>query len=635
MLVYIELVVPLMVFLKIFSLPSFLAVLILTKLLFIKYYYHQDPKEYLVEIRNKVLIFLYDLLDEPSLKFRQLEKSIFSTISSYIHKINYCYLLKRTLFLAVFIYLIYLLGYRCFISLANPLPETSYFFEWVADLNLNILYTEDKVVKGELFYGLSIFIFVLKIFTNIDPIILFNIYPFAIASLLIYGAILLASLLGEYVATWITTTTNPDFINLWGGFRIYQIPSHYFDDPTLYLEKISMNPYIRYFSGTAYELSSTLFLLNLFYLIKLIDKGYPRYLYNYTFSLLLIFIFHPKGSFALTAPVILIFLNALFSWKLNLSLLTQIFKALLIAVLVGNLWVLAAFKYEVLPQFLAFEKESIKKVELGIEEVTISHLTFMHLFLFLSSLLFFFLARVLKKPFYFSSFLLIPLGFFLLFYAENLGFLKLIHPLEGVTYLYLSVSIIISCYIKLMWIFLKKVLGKLGKIIFISLVSGVLFISLFVIPSYKDIEFFKRFINGVQYSEIPLKLYQIVKQNRPMSWTVVSYVQEYSKVKGRGFMINSSDFLLDYSPLDKEIPIPTQKIYIFVEDIPHRYRGKNEWFYRWRRDIQDRLKEWIGVYASTHDNIKLYSQTKLLSVYEIDNSGYLQRLKKESDANSK
>jgi len=658
MLVYLELIVPLMVILKIFSLPSFLAMLVLTKLFFVKYYYHQSPKEYLFNIGNKIIIFLYDLLDEPYLKFKALKKRISLTLFSYFQHLNYFYFLKRVFLITIFIYLIYLLGYRCFISLANPLPQTSYFFEWVADLNLNILYADDKAITGELFYGLAIFIFILQLFTNIDPIILFNIYPLivitflllgvyfvikrfslsvlvAMATLLIFGSVVISSFIGENVATWITTTSNPEIISLWEEFKLYQIPSFYFQNPTTYLEKISMNPYIRFFSGTAYELSATLFLINLFYLIKFLDKGYNRYLYNYTFSLLLIFIFHPEGSIPLIVPTFLIFLNALVSFKVKKF--PQFLKAILLTTFIGNLWFLAVFKYKVLPDFLdiPFLKTLLNietdKIELGLEEVTISHLTYHHLFLLTSAISFFVIARFLKKGFYFSSFLLIPLGFFLLFFAQNLGFYKLLHPSKGVTHLYLSVTIIISCYIKAVWLFLKKVFKKVGEIIFLLAIVGVYIISIFFIPHYKETDFFKRFINGVQYSDIPLKLYSIVKENRPMNWTVVSYVQEYSKVKGRGFMINSSNFLLNYSPKEKELPIPTKKIYIFVEDIPHRYLGREEWFYRWRRDIQDRLKEWIGVYSSTHNNIKLYSKTKLLSVYEIDNSEYIERLKRESD----
>jgi len=665
MLVYIELVVPLMVFLKIFTLPSFLAVLLLTKLAFVKYYYHQSPKEYLINIRNQILIFLYDFLDDPRSKFQQIKKSISLAIFYYIQRINYYQLFKKLLLVAIFIHLIYIVGYRCFISLANPLPDTSQFFEWVANLNDNILYADDKTAGAD-FYGISVFIFTLQVFTHIDSIVLFNIYPLllitflylgvyfvikrftlnslvAMATLLIYGSILLASPLGEYVATWITTTSNPEFLYFW-KFKLYQIPSHFFQNPDLHLEKVSMTPYIRYFSGMAYEFSSTMFLINLFYLIKALDRGYTRYLYNYTFSLMLVFIFHGGGAIALIGPSVLIALNALVSLKLNLDLLKRGLKAILIAAIFGNGWMLSVLKYGIPQDFgaaapfldrLFGTKQAIKEiVSAGIEEVTISHLTYMHLFLLLSALFFFFLARFLKKPFYFSSFLLIPLGFFFIFYAENLGFSKLVHPSRGAEYLYLSVSIIVACYVRLLlWLPLKKLLGEIAKIVFLFIVFGMLLISIFFIPHYKDIEFFKRFINGVQYSDIPLKLYKIVKENRPMTWTVISYVQEYSKVLGKGFMINTSDLLLDYSPVG-ELPIPTPKVYIFVEDIPHKYTGKDEWYYRWRRDIQDRLKEWVSVYASTHDNIKLYSKTKLLSVYEIDNSEYVKRLERESHARS-
>jgi len=663
MLAYIEIVVPLMVFLKIFTLPSFLAVLFLTKLAFVKFYYKQDPKEYLLNLKSKILIVVYDFLDDPYQKIISLRKQLYNVLFLYVKNLNYYQFFKKILLGLIFIHLVYIVGYRCFISLANPLPDTSQFFEWVANLNDNILYADDKTAGAD-FYGISVFIFFLQTFTHIDSIILFNIYPLllitflflgvyfvmkrftltsllAMATLLIYGSILLSSPWNEHIATWITTTSNPDFIRFW-HFKLYQIPKEYFENPNLHLEKVSMTPYIRYFSGMAYEFSSTMFLINLFYLIKALDRGYTRYLYNYSLSLMLVFIFHGGGAIALIAPSILIALNALVSFKLNLDLLKRGLKAILFAAILGNGWMLSVLKYGIPQDFgaaapfldrLFGTKQAIKEiVSAGIEEVTISHLTYMHLFLLISAISFFILARFFKKGFYFSSFLLIPLGFFVVYYAENLGLSKLVHPSRGAEYLYLSITVIVACYLKLfLWIPLKKLLGELAKIVFLVIVFIMLLISIFLIPHYKEVEFFKRFINGVQYSEIPYHLYQIVKENRPMTWTVISYVQEYSKVLGKGFMINTNEFLLDYSPLPQELPIPTPKVYIFVEDIPHKYTGKDEWYYRWRTEIQNRLKEWVTIYASTHDNIRVYAKTKLLTVYEIDNSAYVERLKRERD----
>ena len=156
-----------------------------------------------------------------------------------------------------------------------------------------------------------------------------------------------------------------------------------------------------------------------------------------------------------------------------------------------------------------------------------------------------------------------------------------------------------------------------------------LFVIAFFVPKFYETDMFKKFINGVQYSEIPFYLHKIVEENRPLTWTVVSYVQEYSKVLGKGYMINVNEFILKYDPRAKYLPIPTPKIYIFVEDIPHRYTGKEEWYYRWRYDIERSLKEWVAIYSATHNNIKIYGKTNLLTVYEIDNSEYVKMLEKK------
>ncbi len=664
MLAYIELVVPLMVFFKIFSLFSFLAVIFLTKLFFVRFYYKRSVKEYLVGKWRAFFIGVYDFLDEYDKRFEAFKKRFFQELFLFFRHLNYYQLFKKILLVLVFGHLIYVLGYRCFVSLSYPLSDTSQFVEWVAKLNENILYADHKTAGAD-FYGISIFIFILQVFSHIDSIVLFNIYPLllitflffgvyfvlkrltlsslvALAALLIYGSLLVSSPLNQYIATSITTTNEPEILRfLW--FKIYQVPQSYLLNPEQMMEKVAMTSYWRYFSGMAYEFSSALFLINLFYLIKALDRGYSRYLINYTLSLMLVFIFHGGGAIALIVPSILIALNALVSMKLSWGLLKRGLLAILIAAIFGNGWVLSVLKYGIPQDFgaaapfldrLFGTKQAMKEiVAAGIEDVTISYLTWVHLVLAVVAVGLFVVSRFYKKGFYFSSFLLIPIGFFLVYYAENLGFSKLVHQSRGAEYLFLSISIVVACLIKLfLWAPLKKLFKDGAKWLFMGIVYLELLVSALFIPHYKDIEFFKRFINGVHYSDISYFLYDIIKSNRPLTWTVISYVQEYSKALGKGYMINVNEFIVRYDPTERYLPIPTPKVYIFVEDIPHKYSGKDEWYYRWRKDIEGRLKEWVTIYSALHNNIRVYGKTKLLTVYEIDNSEYIQYLQREHDA---
>ncbi len=662
MLAFIELVVPLMVFLKLFNTFTFITALIGAKLFFVKFYEKKEIKAYLQNLRNSVLISIFHFFDNYHEILREYKKRKSEEIYQYFRHLNYYQLFKNILIVLVFVHLVYVLGYRCFITLANPLPDNSQFFEWVANLDRNILYPERKT-GGADFYGISVFIFVLHVFTHIDSIILFNIYPLllitflffgvyfvlkrftlsaliAILVLLIFGSILIGSPLNNLIATPVSTTNNPT-IYIYKFFHLYNIPKEYFARPDLHLEEVGMVPFLRYFSGMAYEFSSTLFLINLFYLIKALDRGRSRYLYNYTLSLMLVFIFHGGGAIALIGPSILIAINAIVSLKLSWSLLKRGLLAIAIAAIFGNGWISSVIIYGIPQDFgaaapfldrLFGTKQAVTEIaSAGIEEVTISHLTWVHLFFVLSIILFFFLARVYKKGFYFSSFILIPAGFFLIYYAQNLGLPKLVHQSRGSEYLFLSITIVIACYVKLfLWLPLRLIFKNFAKPLFLLIIYITLFISIFFIPHYKDTEYFKKFINGVQYSEIPYYLYQIIRQNKPNTWTVISYVQEYSKVLGKGYMINVNEFIVEYDPRDRYLRIPTPKVYIFVEDIPHKYTGKDEWYYRWRRDVETSLKEWVALYSAIHKNkIKIFAKSKLLTVYEIDNSDYMKLLEKE------
>ncbi len=658
-----ELVVPLMIFVKIFSIFSYIAVIILTKFAFLKWYHKVSINSYLEDIKNRLLIAIFDFLDHTKEIVQKAKKRVKKCFVSAFRDLTPYLAFKKLLISITFAYLVYLIGERCFLSLANPLSDTSQFIEWVAKLNENILYAQNKT-GGSDFYGISILIFILHTFTHIDTIILINIYPLllifflflgtyfvlkrftlssllALSTLIIYG-VMLASPWGEYIATPISTTSRPEIFQFL-LFKFYNIPQHYFLHPDLHLENVSMTPYFRYFSGMAYEFSSTLFLINLFYLIKALDRGRTRYLLNYTLSLMLVFIFHGGGAISLIVPSILIALHALVSLKLSWSLLKRGVIAIFIAAIFGNGWILSMLKYGIPQDFgaaapfldrLLGTKQAMQEiVSTGIEEVTISHLTWLHLFLAASALFFFLLARFGKKGFYFSSFLLIPLGYFVVYFSENLGLPKLVHPSRGVEYLFLSISLVIACYIKLfVWLPLKILFKQKAKPIFLALIYLELFFLANLVPQYKESERFKLFINGVQYTDIPYFLYKIIKSNRPLTWTVVSYVQEYSKVLGKGYMINVNEFLIQYDPTARYLKIPTPKVYIFVEDIPNNYRGKNEWYYRWRPDIEARLKEWIAIYSALHpDKIKLFAKSNLVSVYEIDNKDYMRWLQRQKN----
>ena len=656
MLVFIELAVPLLVLLKIFNVITFIFALLLAKIFFVKFIYKQSVRLYFLQLKSKFLSAVYDFIDDYENIIKAYIERKRDELLLYFKHFDYYIFFKKVLIVAIFAHLLYIIGYRCFISMANPLPDTSQFVEWVAMLDKNELYWDNKTAGAD-FYGISVLIFVLQKFTQIDSIILFNIYPLllitflffgvyfvlkrfsvssliALAVLLIYGSVLLASPWDVYLATEFVTTKDPDILSFW-GLKLYNMT----DEHLRLIGPISpaMQPLFRYFSGMAYEHSSTLFLINLFYLIKTIDTQKSRYLINYTLSLMLVFILHGGGAIALIVPSIFIAINALIFFKLTWSLLGRGVVAILIAAIFGNGWILSMIKYGIpddigaaapfLDKLLQNKSAVQEIVETSIESVTIPHITWVHGAILGLAIFFYLVSLIQKKRFYFSSFLLIPIGVLILYFAQNLGLPELVHPRRAAEYLYLGVTIVLACILKFFFFNpLRLASKKLYKKIFLGFVYFLLFVSFFGVPHYKNSDSYRKFVNFIQYSDVPYFLYKIIQANEPLTWTVVSYIQEYSKVLGKGYIILANDFLLKYSPTDRYLRIPTKKVYIIIEHIPHRYVGMEEWYYRWRRDIEANLKDWVATYAATHKNIKIFGKSKLVTVYEIDNSEYVRLL---------
>jgi len=184
MVAYVELLVPLLIFLKLFNLPLFIAIIGATKLLSIRLERRERVGSYLRHKIDRFLITLYDLIDDFEGSLSRFRHHLKERLYTFLIHFSITAFIKRVTTLTVFTYLIYLLGYRCFIAMANPLPDTSQFFEWVASMKNNILWADNKTAGAD-FYGISIFIFLLHTLTNIDTIVLFNIYPLLLITFLL------------------------------------------------------------------------------------------------------------------------------------------------------------------------------------------------------------------------------------------------------------------------------------------------------------------------------------------------------------------------------------------------------------------------------------------------------------------
>ena len=655
---YVEIVVTFLIFIKAFSLLLFLIILLLTKFAFMKFYYKQDVFKIINSLRVEIMLKTLDIFDNPN-GFKQ-------NIMNYIHKkivhfqarISFYSLLNKTFYYFVFIYIFVVLIARGLLSYADPVPDTAQFMEWVSFLQHNILYPSQKTSSD--FYGISILIFFVNIFTNIDTIILFSIYPLlllialyasiyyviqdftsskyvALFAVMFHGIILMSPLSNFFLGLNVVTA-HPMIVDIF-GLHFY-IPKA--TELLLKGNYMGFTPYIRYVSGMAYEHASVFVLLNAYFLIKTLQTQLTKYLIVYALTLMLVFVFHGGGAIVLVFISILIALNALVFKKIDKKILKKGFFAILIASILGNLWILSMLKYgipqdfgaaaPILDKLLGTQKNSENMAKEGVLIVSIINITKIQLLLLATWLFAFIFSFFTKQKFLNSSYLLIALGIFMLYFGPNAGLPLLTKQDRLAEYMFLAITILVAFYF---FYFFDKffilILKKYSQMSILFFLYALFIISILIVPRWIDTKYFWKNINLTQYTSIPEVILKINRENIPYTWTAIAYVQSYDKIKNKGYHMNTQKFLLKYNPSNKFLPIPTKKIFVFVENFPNPYQGMNEWFYRWRREVQNNLKAWIAIYSQNHSNIKVYVKTQTVTVYVIDNSIYLKKfLKKEA-----
>ncbi len=659
MVAYVEVVVTFLIFIKIFSLLLFTFILIGTKLAFLKWYYKKDIYLVLNRLRVSFMLWSLNFLENPR-QFRDKSwKYIKYKILQFQKSLTYYSLLQKVLFFTVFFYIISILIARGLYSYSNPVSDTSQFIEWVDFLQQNMLYPSNKTFGAD-FYGISIMIFFVNLFTNINQIILFSLYPVlllmalyftiyyivkdfsgskyvAIFAVIVHGLVLMSPFANDIVGK-IIATTNPVIVQ-WFGLKFY-VPSAYSIANGGILN--GHIPYMRYMSGMAYEHASIFVMLNIYFFIKTLQTHLNRYLILYALTLMLVFTFHGGGAIVLIVMSVFVTINAILFRKINFQFLKRGLLCILGASIIGNMWMLAMIKYGIPEKFGAAapfidkmlgNKNNVQQiVTAGIESISISQILPIHLVFFAMTVFAFIFSFFTSKKFLNSSYVLIIAGLFFVYFMPNMGLPLLTRQSRLVEYLFFGITLLVSFYY---YFFFYKPLFAIFKkyargIIILSVYA--IFISLaLAMPKWVNTKMFWKNINEIEYTSISDIILKINRQNKPFTWTVVSYVQAYAKVKNIGYHVNTQNFLLRYNPKDKYLEIPTPKVYIFVENFPNPYRGMNEWYYRWRGNIENSLKTWVAMYSLTHKNIKIYQKTKTTTVYVIDNTDYMKYLNKQHE----
>ena len=654
MVAYVEVFVTFMVFVKIFSLILFFVVLVLTKLAFLKWYYKKDIYQTVNKRWINVVVSIFGAMENPVAVKIKLQNALHKKILDFEKLITFYAVLQKFLFFFVFAFIIALLMARGMYSYSNPAPDTAQFIMWVDNLQHNILYANNKAFGAD-FYGISILIFFVNLFTNINVIPLFSLYPIllllalyfsiyyvvkdftnskyvALFAVMIHGLVMMSPLSNLFLGKTVTTDF-PSIVNLY-GLKFY-LPK--IADALHNGNLIGQIPYLRYISGMAYEHSSVFVLLNAYFLIKTLQTHLNRYLILYALSLMLVFTFHGGGAIVLMSISVIVALVAIIFKAVDFKTLKKGLIAIFIASIAGNMWILSMIKYgipqdfgaaaPVLDKLLHTKHHLHNLVTLGIDTVdivTIGTLD-MALFAMLGFALLFSLFT--KRKFLNIAFLSIVLGIFILYFGPNAGLPLLTQQDRLAEYYFFAVTLLFTFYF---FYFFYKPIVMLAKVYAKNIMlffSYAIFIFLVLTaPKWINSKVFWVSLNGNQYSSLSYTILKIEKQNQPFTWTTVAYIQALAKVKNKGYHINTQNFLLRYSPKSRYLKVPTNKVFIFVPNYPAPYMGMDQWYYRWRGKMLRDLKSWIAIYSMYHNNIKIYDKTGTMTVYEIDNHKYMSYL---------
>lgn len=670
------LVIPQLIFFKIFSLAIYVLTLLGVKVLFIIYYEKKNISVVLADINKKFMITIFDFFDNNGQfwnDYRERKTKQFKDF--YAKSTIYKFFLKQ-FYVIVFLYAIFNIGFQSLTTFGDASPDNAFFITWVTFMKENVLW-HDLNTFGADFYGVPTFVFNLSMWSNIDSIILFKIYPILLIAFYCFVlyyiffrlfnsrysallgimalALIFYSPLAEYFAGKEFTTQSP------GVFTLFDMFSFYYADTEAVANITPLTyshiPFTRYIAGLGYEFSGTFFLLNLYFFARLMETRTNHFLLLYCITLFSVFTFHGGGAIFLLPASLLILLNGFIFRKITLELFTRGAIAIVITTILGNLWALAMLKYgllenvgnalPILDEWLGNERSAIRAQLAGNDAAYLLQfetIQFVMMGLLIVSLIGSFFVK--KEKFLISSLMLAMLAVSIIFYLPHMSNTRLVAYTRGIEYMYTShILLFVFLFYYLVNLPIKKLLKQYYRV-FMLVVFYIGFILASItfpkwynnddFPEYVTSTLYPQNVESIGYSSSAKIILDINELYRPFTWTMVSYIQEYSKVKDKGYHMNLQNFLTSYDPRAEYIEVPTKYIFLMEEVSPNSYKGLNEWWYRWKRDIQDNLRSWIAIYRAHHGTIRLFKSTKNVNTYIIDNQkylDYLSNLEKEKNAN--
>jgi len=651
MVALITLFFPFFVYIKIFGFIFLIIFFIALKLLFLKFYYKKNLHEHARNLYVNFILETLRILENPGSHLRRLKERFSLKIRDNYSRMRFFNLLYISTFAAIASYGLYLRTYRGYISLVGAAPDMYQFYYWGNILKKNVLF--DKIAGAPYMWSGPVLVHTVNMLANLNTVVLYNIFPILFLSFMFFTifyvlrrlfeldgqktasvflgmllfAVVLPSPLAHKFFGLVIGTTDPELI------RLFNFSFFYPSGTALDMHQVITDPSVffwRFTTTLPYEMASGFFLINLYFLIKFMETGKNTYLLLYAESLGIVFAIHGGVAIPLFCSSLLIFAYYLLTMKTERRSLKKLAVGVLVAVLLGNMWLLQFLVYRSSVGVGAaaplidklFQTDTAGKIVPPVDMFSILSPPPLLLLLITAACVFLLIGIFLKRLRYRLAFAaLVPLGVLFVYFAPNLGLPRIVDHSRLMVFVAYSYALVFSGFY---YLFVEKMLfARFFKHAFFQIsllfVFGISVFAMAITPRWIDSKLFWDNIYHIEYNEFPYMAYTIEDKFQPFTYTVVSYVQQFPQVNLKGYHMNTQDLLLKYDPAEKKLDIPTEYIFIFMENYPKDYQGLGEYWYRWRRDIMLKLKDWIATYSQTHDNIRLWYSSRGVDVYFIDN----------------
>ena len=203
--------------------------------------------------------------------------------------------------------------------------------------------------------------------------------------------------------------------------------------------------------------------------------------------------------------------------------------------------------------------------------------------------------------------------------ATSFGLLGVLDPNRNCQWLMIAIACMIGTALNEL---LRRVLSdgkrKMGRVAASAILLLTASIWLTRVPNL-GAESFKQsdWVDATEYGNAVEALLRLQARLQPLTWTLVTYGQEFPHVLGKGYHMAAAEFLENYDPNAPELLIPTQHVFILFEKNPHRHQI-NTWAATFSRaNLEERLGAWCVFYQLTHDDMRVYLDDENIRIYVI------------------